>query len=137
MNLTTELPGLERAIVISRDNHSISSKEISPNALKVLYRLLDGGFHAYIVGGGVRDLLLGGKPKDFDVATNATPEEVRALFKNARIIGRRFKIVHIRFGKEIIEVTTFRANHDPQNEISDHIPRRQIRGLDSEVAPKI
>ncbi|MDD9888955.1 MAG: polynucleotide adenylyltransferase PcnB [Gammaproteobacteria bacterium] len=131
MNSDLELPGLEKANVISRDSHTISRKQIAPNALKVLYRLSDAGFHAYIVGGGVRDILLGNQPKDFDVATNATPEEVKKLFKNARIIGRRFKIVHIRFGREIIEVTTFRANHMPQNEIADHTPRRQIRGLDS------
>ena len=68
------------------------------------------GFTAYLVGGGVRDLLLDGKPKDFDVATNATPEEVKKVFKQARIIGRRFRIVHVRFGREIIEVTTFRGN---------------------------
>ena len=131
MNSEIELAGLEKATVIKRDNHSISRKQISPNALKVLYRLSSAGFHAYIVGGGVRDLLLGTKPKDFDVATNASPEEIRKLFKNARIIGRRFKIVHIRFGREIIEVTTFRANHDPKNQIADDISRRQIKGLDS------
>ena len=95
MNSEIELAGLEKATVIERDNHSISRKQISPNALKVLYRLSSAGFHAYIVGGGVRDLLLGTKPKDFDVATDASPEELRKLFKNARIIGRRFKIVHI------------------------------------------
>ena len=131
MNPEIELVGLEKATVIERDNHSISRKQISPNALKVLYRLSSAGFHAYIVGGGVRDLLLGTKPKDFDVATDASPEEIRKLFKNARIIGRRFKIVHIRFGREIIEVTTFRANHDPKNQIGDDISRRQIKGLDS------
>jgi len=131
MNPEIELVGLEKATVIERDNHSISRKQISPNALKVLYRLSSAGFHAYIVGGGVRDLLLGTKPKDFDVATDASPEELRKLFKNARIIGRRFKIVHIRFGREIIEVTTFRANHDPKNQIGDDISRRQIKGLDS------
>ena len=96
-----------------------------------MYRLIAADFHAYIVGGGVRDILLGNKPKDFDIATNATPEEIKKLFKNARIIGRRFKIVHIRFGREIIEVTTFRANHNPQNQIVDHVSFRQIRGLDS------
>ena len=131
MNSKIELAGLEKATIVERDGHSISRKDISPNALKVLYRLSDVGFHAFIVGGGVRDLLLGAKPKDFDVATDASPEEIRKLFKNARIIGRRFKIVHIRFGREIIEVTTFRANHDAQNQIADNVPRRQIKGLDS------
>lgn len=131
MNSNLDLPGLERATVIPRDGHSISRNQIAPNALKVLYRLIAADFHAYIVGGGVRDILLGNKPKDFDIATNATPEEIKKLFKNARIIGRRFKIVHIRFGREIIEVTTFRANHNPQNQIADHVSFRQIRGLDS------
>ena len=131
MNSNLDLPGLERATVIPRDGHSISRNQIAPNALKVLYRLIAADFHAYIVGGGVRDILLGKKPKDFDIATNATPEEIKKLFKNARIIGRRFKIVHIRFGREIIEVTTFRANHNPQNQIADHVSFRQIRGLDS------
>ena len=131
MNSNLDLPGLERATVIPRDGHSISRNQIAPNALKVLYRLIAADFHAYIVGGGVRDILLGNKPKDFDIATNATPEELKTLFKTARIIGRRFKIVHIRFGREIIEVTTFRANHNPQNQIADHVSFRQIRGLDS------
>ena len=131
MNSNLDLPGLERATVIPRDGHTISRNQIAPNALKVLYRLLSADFHAYIVGGGIRDILLGNKPKDFDIATNAKPEEIKKLFRNARVIGRRFKIVHIRFGREIIEVTTFRANHNPQNQIADHVPRRQIRGLDS------
>ncbi len=75
-------------------------------------RLRSQGHQAYLVGGAVRDLLLGGHPKDFDIATDATPEEVNALFRNSRIIGRRFRIVHVRFGREIIEVTTFRGHHD-------------------------
>ncbi len=98
--------------VIPRDDHSISRRNISDSALKVMHRLRQGGFEAFLVGGGVRDLLLGGHPKDFDVATDATPEQVKALFRNGRIIGRRFKIVHVRFGREVIEVTTFRAGHD-------------------------
>ena len=98
--------------VIPRDAHTISRKDISPNALRVLYRLRDGGFDAYLVGGAVRDLLVGGHPKDFDVATNATPEEVKALFRNCRLIGRRFRLAHVVFGREIIEVATFRANSD-------------------------
>ncbi len=131
MKTSKELPGLEKATVIERDQHRVSRKDISPNALKVLYRLGEAGYHAFLVGGGVRDLLLGNKPKDFDVATDATPEDLKELFRNARIIGRRFKIVHIRFGREILEVTTFRAHHKPLNEIDDDVPRRQIRGLDS------
>ena len=97
---------------IPRDAHTISRKDISPNALRVLYRLRDAGFGAYLVGGAVRDLLVGGKPKDFDVATDATPEEVKALFRNCRLIGRRFRLAHVVFGREIIEVATFRANSD-------------------------
>ena len=131
MSLKPSLTGLDQARIIERDEHPISRKQITPNALKVLYRFKEAGFHAFLVGGGVRDLMLGNKPKDFDIATNATPEEIKRLFKNARIKGRRFKIVHIRFGREVIEVTTFRAHHDPQNEIADDASRRQIRGLDS------
>lgn len=98
--------------VISRDGHGISRKDISPNALRVLYKLREGGFDAYLVGGAVRDLLIGGHPKDFDVATSATPDQVRSLFRNCRLIGRRFRLAHIMFGQEIIEVATFRANSD-------------------------
>jgi len=98
--------------VIPRDAHSISRKNISPNALRVLYRLRDGGYEGYLVGGAVRDLLVGGHPKDFDVATNATPEQVKALFRNCRLIGRRFRLAHVVYGREIIEVATFRANVD-------------------------
>lgn len=97
---------------IPRDQHTISRKDISPNALRVLYRLREGGHEAYLVGGAVRDLLLGGSPKDFDIATGATPEEVKALFRNCRLIGRRFRLAHVVFGREIIEVATFRANTD-------------------------
>ncbi|MFV8819589.1 polynucleotide adenylyltransferase PcnB [Haliea sp. E17] len=98
--------------VIPRDQHCISRKNISDSALKVMARLRSEGYQAYLVGGAVRDLLLGGHPKDFDVATDATPEVVHGLFRNSRIIGRRFRIVHVRFGREIIEVTTFRGHHD-------------------------
>jgi len=98
--------------VIPRDQHTISRKDISPNALRVLYRLRDAGFGAYLVGGAVRDLLVNGQPKDFDVATDATPEQVKQLFRNCRLIGRRFRLAHVVFGREIIEVATFRANID-------------------------
>ncbi len=97
--------------VIPRDQHNISRKSINPNALKVLYRLNSAGFEAYLVGGGVRDLLLGVSPKDFDIATSAHPEQVRDLFQNARLIGRRFRLAHVRFGRDIIEVATFRRGH--------------------------
>lgn len=95
--------------IIPRDQHCISRANISNAALKVLYRLKDAGYEAYLVGGGVRDLLLGREPKDFDVATNATPEQVKETFRNCRLIGRRFRLAHVRFGREIIEVATFRA----------------------------
>lgn len=96
--------------VIPRSEHTISRSSITPNTLKVLYRLKDAGFSAFLVGGSVRDILLGRKPKDFDVATDAHPEEVRAIFRNSRIIGRRFRLVHVFFGPEVVEVSTFRAN---------------------------
>lgn len=105
--------------VIPRDQHCISRKNISNSALKVMSRLREHDFKAYLVGGAVRDLLLGGHPKDFDVATDATPEEVHALFRNSRIIGRRFRIVHVRFGHEIIEVTTFRGHHEQEEPTAD------------------
>lgn len=95
--------------MIPREAHCISRKNISKNALTVLYRLHEAGFRACLVGGGVRDLLLGREPKDFDVATDATPEQVRRLFRNCRLIGRRFRLAHVLFGKEIVEVATFRA----------------------------
>jgi len=90
---------------------SIEESAISINASKVISRLQDHGFQAYLVGGCIRDLLLRKTPKDFDIATDAHPEEVRELFRNSRIIGKRFRIVHVRFGREIIEVTTFRGPH--------------------------
>ena len=98
--------------VIARADHCISRQFISPNALRVLYRLRDAGFIACLVGGAVRDLLLGNRPKDFDVATNATPEEVKGLFRNCRLIGRRFRLAHVHYGDEIIEVSTFRGISD-------------------------
>lgn len=105
--------------IITRQEHNISRKKISDNALKVLYRLHGAGFDAYLVGGGVRDLLLGQSPKDFDIATNATPEQIRQLFKNCRLIGRRFRLAHIMFGRDIIEVATFRGHHqEPSKNVS-------------------
>ncbi len=98
-------------VIIPRDRHCISRSAISDNALKVLYRLKNAGFKSYLVGGCVRDLLLGIKPKDFDVVTDALPEQIRELFRNSRLIGRRFRLAHVRYGDEIIEVSTFRASH--------------------------
>ena len=110
----------DKLAIIPRTKHNISRKSISEAALKVLYRLTNSGFRACLVGGGVRDLLLGLQPKDFDVATDATPEQLRSLFKNSRIIGRRFRLVHIRFGREIIEVATFRSHSSdsPKTELN-------------------
>jgi poly(A) polymerase len=96
--------------IISRSEHSISRKWISHNAVRVLYRLREQGYHAYLVGGGVRDLLLGREPKDFDVATDARPNEVKKVFRNCRLIGRRFRLAHVHFPNEIIEVATFRSS---------------------------
>ena len=105
-------------VSIERDHHRVSRKGINHNALKVLYRLQNSGHEAYLVGGCVRDLQLDLAPKDFDIATDATPEQIRKLFSNSRIIGRRFRIVHVTFGREIIEVTTFRGEADETH--SDH-----------------
>ena len=106
----TDKPGSPH--VIPRAEHIITRANINEAALKVLYRLKAAGYQAFLVGGGVRDLLLGREPKDFDVATDAHPEAVNELFRNSRLIGRRFKLVHVRFGREIIEVATFRGKHD-------------------------
>lgn len=106
------IPIHARPRVYGRAEHPISRKFIADSALKVLYRLNKAGFRAFLVGGSVRDLLLGRQPKDFDVATDALPEQVRELFRNCRLIGRRFRLAHVQFGSEIIEVATFRAAHD-------------------------
>ncbi|WP_185745606.1 MULTISPECIES: polynucleotide adenylyltransferase PcnB [unclassified Pseudoalteromonas] len=98
-------------VIIPRSEHGISRKQFSPNAIKVLYRLKDGGYDAYLVGGCIRDIMLGIEPKDFDVVTNATPEQIKKLFRNCRLIGRRFRLAHIVFGREIIEVATMRGHH--------------------------
>lgn len=101
---------------ISRKQHGITRNQISASALKVTLALQQAGYSAYIVGGAIRDLLLDIKPKDFDIATNAMPEEVRGLFRRSRIIGRRFRLVHVMFGDEIVEVSTFRANYSADND---------------------
>lgn len=104
--------------ILGSKNHNLSPEKISPGALKVVEQLKLSGYESYLVGGCVRDLLMNIKPKDFDVATNATPEQVKQLFSRSRIIGRRFQIVHVRAGPEIIEVTTFRAQHtDKKNQL--------------------
>jgi poly(A) polymerase len=99
--------------IITRSEHTVSRSHISSNALRVLYKLRDAGFKAFLVGGCVRDLLIGLEPKDFDVATDALPEQVKRLFRNCRLVGRRFRLAHVFFGREIIEVATFRAASAP------------------------
>ncbi|MEK8090343.1 polynucleotide adenylyltransferase PcnB [Thermithiobacillus plumbiphilus] len=109
---------MEQPYLVPRSAHELSRKQISQAALRVLYGLKDAGFQAYLVGGGVRDLLLGREPKDFDVVTDARPEEVRRIFRNARLIGRRFILVHVYFQQEIIEVATFRCGNQ-QADVED------------------
>ncbi|WP_041522776.1 polynucleotide adenylyltransferase PcnB [Gilvimarinus agarilyticus] len=118
----------KQPIVIPRDQHNVSRKLVSHAAIKVMKQLGDHGYEAYLVGGGVRDLLLGQQPKDFDVATNAKPEQIKGLFRSARIIGRRFKIVHVRFGREIIEVTTFRGHHEAARNEHGMVLRDNVYG---------
>jgi len=108
-----QLEPLPAPVVIPRAEHPISRKNIDREALKVLYRLRDAGYTAYLVGGGVRDLFLGKTPKDFDISTNARPGELRKLFRNSRIIGKRFRLVQIFYpGNKIIEVSTFRCRSE-------------------------
>ncbi|MEQ5769583.1 polynucleotide adenylyltransferase PcnB [Halomonas sp. H33-56] len=113
--------------VLTRDEHPVSRRQFSEASLKVLYRLHNAGYEAYLVGGCLRDSLLGIAPKDFDVATDATPEQVKQLFRNSRIIGRRFRIVHVRFGREVIEVTTFRGK--PRDDHGEHVASQSDDGL--------
>ncbi|MWN05044.1 polynucleotide adenylyltransferase PcnB [Gilliamella sp. Pas-s95] len=115
-------------VSIARNEHNISRKDISANALKVLHRLNKQGYEAYLVGGCIRDLILGKMPKDFDITTNATPEQIQKIFRNCRLVGRRFRLAHIMFGKEIIEVATFRGDHDAQNG-QNNISKRSQSGM--------
>ncbi len=96
-------------VIVKRSNHNVSRKGISSAAIKVLYRLKDEGYTAFLAGGGVRDLLLQRNPKDFDIATNATPDQIKKMFRNCRLVGRRFRLAHILFRGEVIETSTFRA----------------------------
>ncbi len=121
MNLKARNDAKPALRIIPREQHTISRKNISKAALRVLYRLNEAGYHAYLVGGAVRDLLLGGHPKDFDVATSATPDEVKKLFRNCRLIGRRFRLAHVVYGPEIIEVATFRGTSEEEGEGDRHI----------------
>ena len=115
-------------IIVPRSEHSLSRHNISRHVLKVLYTLKDHGYQSYLVGGGVRDLLLGKHPKDFDVATNAYPEKIKKLFRHCYIIGRRFQLVHVCFDKNIVEVATFRTKHSGQNSKEGMILRDNVYG---------
>jgi poly(A) polymerase len=127
--------GMREPVIVPREQHSISRKQIDPDALKVLYRLHQNGYVAYLVGGSVRDLLLGRRPKDFDIGTSAHPYQVKRLFKNCWIIGRRFRLAHVRYGAKTIEVATFRrllsaeelaAADAPEPAVSAESPDRLI-----------
>src|SRR6201987_4294715 len=109
--------------IVPREEHPISRRPIDPDALKVLYRLRQFSHAAYLVGGSVRDLLLGRRPKDFDIGTSAHPYQVKKLFRNCWIIGRRFRLAHVKFGPKVIEVATFRRQIEPGEEIvQDGVP---------------
>lgn len=103
---------IKKANVYTSQEHLISNANIDPDAIQIIHRLRDAGFTAYIVGGAVRDLIVGNKPKDFDIVTDATPSRIKRIFRNSRIIGRRFRLVHVVFGSKIFEVSTFRSNAD-------------------------
>ena len=103
---------VKKANVYTQSEHMISNKKIDPDALQIITRLRDMGYTAYIVGGAVRDLIIGNTPKDFDIVTDATPSKIKKIFRNSRIIGRRFRLVHVVFGSKIFEVSTFRSNKD-------------------------
>jgi poly(A) polymerase len=109
--------------ILERAQHPVSRRDIDPNVLKVLYRLIGAGHVAYLVGGGVRDLMMGRRPKDFDVATSAHPNQVKELFRNSRLIGRRFRLVHVYFGPQNIEVATFRRRSEEIAEDDDPLIR--------------
>ena len=128
-------------LVVSRSDHSISRQQIDERTLKVLYRLHRHGYRAYLVGGGVRDLLLGRQPKDFDVATDATPEQIKQLFRNCFLIGRRFRLAHIRFaGNFVVEVATFRrqprAGELPENPEEQFLMAENLFGTPEEDATR-
>jgi len=122
---SSDMPCTALPRIVPRPEHNISRANISEHALKVLYRLRQENFQAHLVGGGVRDLLLGHEPKDFDIATDATPEQVRQVFRNCRLIGRRFRLAHVHFGRDIIEVATFRGS----GEEGDDTDRRLENGM--------
>lgn len=118
INMLTGQPSKKMSgpLRISSDEHNIDVGQISPCAARIISTLHQAGYEAYVVGGAVRDLLLGFVPKDFDVVTDATPEEIRKVFRNSRIIGRRFRLVHVYCGRDMVEVSTFRAPHEASNQ---------------------
>lgn len=103
---------VKKAVVYTKDEHLISNNKIDPDAIQIINRLRDAGYTAYIVGGAVRDLIVGNTPKDFDIVTDATPSKIKKIFRNSRIIGKRFRLVHVFFGPKIFEVSTFRSIAD-------------------------
>src|SRR5512145_911969 len=111
--------------IVPRAEHTISRRDIDPAALKVLYQLHEHNYVAYLVGGSVRDLLLGRHPKDFDIGTSAHPHQVKKLFRNCWIIGRRFRLAHVKYGPKTIEVATFRRQVDPAELAADPIEADQ------------
>src|SRR5688500_11856594 len=112
-------------VIVPRAEHPISRRDIDADALKVLYRLHESGYVAYLVGGSVRDLLLSRRPKDFDIGTSAHPYQIKKLFRNCWIIGRRFRLAHVRFGTKTVEVATFRKNIPAGTEIEPSQERRE------------
>src|SRR5215510_1476268 len=121
--MSAESPASVTPRIVPRAEHPISRRDVDPDALKVLYRLREANHVAYLVGGSVRDLLLGRRPKDFDIGTSAHPYQVKKLFRNCWIIGRRFRLAHVKFGQKVIEVATFRRQLAPGEEVvQDGVP---------------
>src|SRR5215218_7170425 len=129
-----QFAGMVTPRIIPRAQHTLSRKDIDPDALKVLNRLRQFDHLAYLVGGSVRDLLLGRRPKDFDIGTSAHPYQVKRLFKNCWIIGRRFRLAHVRFGPKAIEVATFRRQVSAQ-ELADAEEQADAIPLTAEDGP--
>ena len=122
-------------VIVPRAEHPISRRNIDPDALKVLYRLQQFNYIAYLVGGSVRDLLLERQPKDFDIGTDAHPYQIKKLFRNCWIIGRRFRLAHVRFGTKTIEVATFRRHSCPGPRTSRRRPNRRSKATSKRRPP--